>query len=179
MDLKNFEKIFSCQELQEKYKKIEVFKEVIETLKKNGYHIFPSDEYGIPDLSDFEGVEVEVRNYYNSKWKKEIIKCKISNNDNCVPYVAADSFLYNYIRPVQEELDFDWDCLPKWANKYIAYSKDYAWYSYDKKPTILSLKEIWYNEGQACLIPKEYAPKNFKGSFMESLFKNPKYKEKE
>lgn len=149
--------------------------EAINFLKKLGYHVFPSDEYGIPDLSEFEGIELEVGNSYSSKWEKKKVICRIRSEKH--PYLLSDGFFCGQVKLVQEELDFDWDCLPKWIDKYIAYSKDYGWYSYDKKPTILLLKEIWYSGGKVCLIPKEYTPKNFKGSFMESVFKNPKYKD--
>lgn len=72
----------------------------------------------------------------------------------------------------QEPLDFDWNCLPKWANKYIAADPRGNWFSSNSKITFVR----WGLNNQTDIlgyIPKEYQPKNFTGNWEDSLFKNP------
>lgn len=80
---------------------------------------------------------------------------------------------YDIVGEWQEPLDFDWSCLPKWANRYIAMDSSGVWCFHEFKPT---LKDgYWLSEPDSCFytIPDEYAPKNFKGTWGNSLFKNP------
>jgi hypothetical protein len=82
-------------------------------------------------------------------------------------------FSYKEKVPLEEQqLDFDWDCLPKWCNDWIAMDPyGGGWYSYDKKPSKGVC--VWLNEGELCSIGKDYAPKNYTGSWENSLTKNP------
>lgn len=91
-------------------------------------------------------------------------------------YVCGRSSSYDIIGEWQEPLDFDWSCLPAWANKYIAMDSDGAWFAFSNKPEKSTMRFIWENTGKSCeaiLIPKDYIPKNFKGTWENSLFKNP------
>lgn len=75
----------------------------------------------------------------------------------------------------QEPLDFDWSCLPAWANEYIAMDESGVWCFYKFKPTLKG--EYWSTpDSSFYTIPTEYTPKNFKGSWENSLFKNPNIK---
>lgn len=80
----------------------------------------------------------------------------------------------NIIGEWQEPLDFDWSCLPAWVNNYIAMDKDGRWFSFNCVP----FKNVicWNSKDFYVRIPKEYTPKNFKGDWDKSLFKNPNIK---
>lgn len=81
---------------------------------------------------------------------------------------------YDIIGEWVEPLDFDWSCLPAWANNYIAMDQDGAWFAYSKNPEKRMELFAWRSGyGLAILIPEEYAPKNFKGDWENSLLKNP------
>lgn len=71
----------------------------------------------------------------------------------------------------QEPLDFDWSCLPAWCNKYIAMDSNGKWFSFNCVP----FKNVggWSSKDFYVRIPQEFAPKNFKGDWENSLFKNP------
>lgn len=74
-----------------------------------------------------------------------------------------------------QELDFDWSCLPKWAN-WIAMRSDGVWmWSVNKMTIIGGDWESLYNVDSQDLsyIPTKYAPKNFTEHWEESLFKVP------
>lgn len=70
----------------------------------------------------------------------------------------------------KEPLDFDWSCLPTWCNKYIAMEGSGIWYAYSDAP---GQGRYGFWGSNFCKISKEYAPKNFKGTWGKSLFKNP------
>lgn len=78
---------------------------------------------------------------------------------------------YDLISEWEEPLDFDWGVLPPWHNAYIAKSKSGVWYAYSNEPTLGPC--CFHAYGSAISIPKEYQPKNFKGNWEDSLFKNP------
>lgn len=90
---------------------------------------------------------------------------------------------YDLVGEWVEELDFDWNCLPAWADKAIAMDSNGKWFCYASKPIIV-LGDYWWDsvddDTTACdFIPPEYEPKNFNGSWEGSLFINPKYQEGE
>jgi hypothetical protein len=78
-----------------------------------------------------------------------------------------------------EEIDFDWSCLPKWANKSIALNKQGYWTCFCVvNPTMSEWTGIWEYYDEINLfpcptIPIQFAPKNFNGTWEESLFVNP------
>lgn len=77
-------------------------------------------------------------------------------------------------------LDFDWDCLPKWANKYISMNVNGDWCSWGGSPYEDDYRRIWMINASCCYksgIPSEFAPKNFTGDWKDSLFKNPNIKD--
>lgn len=78
---------------------------------------------------------------------------------------------FDIIGEWKEPLDFDPDCLPSWA-KWIAMDEDGEWRWHEYEPVIYSLDELdmWMSTKLCGGIPKEYAPKNFKGHWKESLF---------
>lgn len=85
-------------------------------------------------------------------------------------FVETDDL--NIVGEWQEPLDFDWSCLPAWANEYIAMDESGVWCFYKIKPTLKG--EYWSTpDSSFYTIPTEYAPKNFKGSWENSLYKNP------
>lgn len=88
-------------------------------------------------------------------------------------YVLNSEDSYDIIGEWKEPLDFDWSCLPAWVNNYIAMDKDGSWYAYSMEPEKLTKLLSWRNPWDAILIPKNYIPKNFKGDWEDSLFKNP------
>lgn len=91
-------------------------------------------------------------------------------------------FSYKEKVPLEEQqLDFDWDCLPKWCNDWIAMDEDGSWYSYNTKPRHDSysswlMEELMLcqiGELMLCQIGNDYAPKNYTGDWKDSLTKNP------
>lgn len=85
--------------------------------------------------------------------------------------VSKDEF--DIVLEWTEPLDFDWDCLPKWADRYITMDADGNWYGHNKKPK-LEHNCYWNSNGDTVYI-KRYHPKNFTGDWKVSLFENPKY----
>lgn len=90
--------------------------------------------------------------------------------------LAACDDWYDFIEAISkpdvskdEDIVFDWDCLPAWANNYIAMDEDGTWYCYCEKP---KLKEpYFYTEDKLTVdISPDYYPKNFKGNWKDSLF---------
>lgn len=75
----------------------------------------------------------------------------------------------------QEPLGFDWDCLPKWADKYISMDNIGRWYCFDGKP--YAVRYGWIGFKWISQIEDSFYPKNFNGNWKDSLFKNPKYKD--
>lgn len=73
-------------------------------------------------------------------------------------------------------LDFDWDCLPYWCNKYVAKNKKGTWLAYSSKPKLCTVD--FCNYDKKTVIPEEYQPKNYTGSWEDSVFKNPNFKVK-
>lgn len=77
----------------------------------------------------------------------------------------------------EKTIDLDWDCLPKWADKWIAMDNNGSWYSYSEKPFLSKDSSLWLlEEQQVVFINKFFTHKNFKGDWKDSLFMNPKYK---
>ncbi len=71
-------------------------------------------------------------------------------------------------------LDFDWSCSPKWADQWIAMDADGEWFWYENGPK--HRDDRWVNiDGTYSKIPETFQPKNFTGSWKDSLFENPKY----
>ena len=71
-----------------------------------------------------------------------------------------------------KKLDFDFGCLPAWAN-WIAMDKNKSWYCYENKP--ISVYEDFHNAGyiggyRQAMIASEIAPK-FDGDWKDSLLK--------
>ena len=63
----------------------------------------------------------------------------------------------------------NWDNFANWT-KYIAMDKDGNWWCYADKPILSS--NYWYGlEPQS--IPEDYAPKNYKGDWKNSLIERP------
>lgn len=87
-------------------------------------------------------------------------------------FVETDD--YDIVGEWQEPLDFDWSCLPKWANQYIAMDRIGVWYAFNTKP--FKRECYWSTYSDNTHIPTEHAHKNFKGSWKNSLFKNPNIK---
>lgn len=75
---------------------------------------------------------------------------------------------FDIIGAWMEPLEFDHDCLPAWA-EWIAMDEDGEWRWHEDKPALYNLG-MWSGEKLSGGIPKEYSPKNFKGSWKESLF---------
>lgn len=90
-------------------------------------------------------------------------------------YVPGRSGSYDIVGEWQEPLDFDWSCLPAWCNKYIAMDRGGEWFAYSMAPYKSSEYPIWcaQKREENALIPEDYTPKNFKGDWENSLFKNP------
>lgn len=93
-------------------------------------------------------------------------------------YYKNELHLKDIIGEWQEPLDFDWSCLPPWANEYIAMDGAGTWYAYSVMPKKSEKSLVWfpaegYRELDFIVIPNNYAPKNFKGGWENSLFKNP------
>jgi hypothetical protein len=99
---------------------------------------------------------------------------------------ATDDTLWMYIKNVPDsewdrflelmdykpgKFQFDWSCLPAWSNKYIAMDENGIWYCYSAEP---SLDQSQFSGAYYVKIPKLFWPENFKGSWKESLTKNPK-----
>lgn len=76
-------------------------------------------------------------------------------------------------------LDFDWSCLPKWANKCISMNVNGDWCSWGGSPQKDNYTRIWVHTDfcYKSTIPTDFAPKNFVGSWKDSLFKNPNIKD--
>lgn len=90
-----------------------------------------------------------------------------------------DKVIYDFIKELPDEMweefmsvyypqkedvvcvQFDWNCLPKWCNKYIRMDKHGDWYCYSEEPEI------------SIVIPSNFAPKNYTGKWEDSLKANP------
>lgn len=83
---------------------------------------------------------------------------------------SIEEFKIDLIEEWKEPLDFDWDCLPKWRNAYIAMDEDGGWYAFSNEPKQGS---CYFYDHATTGIPKDYQPKNFTGDWTDSLFKNP------
>lgn len=71
-----------------------------------------------------------------------------------------------------DDIGFDKSCLPKWA-KFIHTNKRGMWFWLDAKPRCAIDDSVgyWNLCGQYFgMIPAEYAPKNYKGDWKDSLF---------
>ena len=84
---------------------------------------------------------------------------------------------YDIIAPWQDPLDFEWDCLPKWKDRYIAMDENGSWLSYASKPQPRHYTWGATDDSGQQVIPKEYHPKNYTGTWQDSLHVNPKYKD--
>lgn len=78
----------------------------------------------------------------------------------------------------QEPLDFDWEhCCPPWMN-WIARNNDGRWVMFTDKPTVDGAR--WNIPGDFLAtddflpIPSSYAPKNYNGTWQDSLRERPK-----
>jgi len=74
------------------------------------------------------------------------------------------------------ELDFDWSCLPAWADESIALDSNGKWCSFTGSPVKRTRTWCLGTPGQWCFIGEDYYPKSYTGSWEESLHMNPKYK---
>jgi hypothetical protein len=74
-----------------------------------------------------------------------------------------------------EPVDFDWGCLPAWADKYIAKDPNGEWFSYADKPELS--KEGHTTDGEFVGIPAEFHPKGDFPDWRNTLHKNPKYQD--
>lgn len=119
---------------------------------------------------------IEFGNHLLSKKRNEKIY-----GDKSVVY---DSDLENWKN--SKPFEFDPFCLPAWA-KWIAMDEDGDWFLYVKKPFLdkelggFNYDRVLDNgniEIATGLIPLKYAPKNFKGSWKDSLMKVKDLKEK-
>lgn len=74
----------------------------------------------------------------------------------------------------REPLDFDWDCLPTWANQYVAMDRGGTWFAYSGEPDYLPQTSNWHiQKGFFVEIPRGYAPKNYHDTSEKSLTFNP------
>src|SRR5690606_38155903 len=89
--------------------------------------------------------------------------------DGCL--LSTEEHVYDLISEWQTPLEFDWDCLPPWCNKYIAKNEDGTWYAYSNEPT--QIPWGFYDGELEIEIPKDYQPKNYTGYLVDGLFKNP------
>src|SRR5690606_2352500 len=76
---------------------------------------------------------------------------------------------FDIIGEWKEPIDFDPDCLPAGA-EWIAMDKDMGWMWYEGEPILSTFFGTWVSTQLYGGIPKECSPKNFKGSWKESLF---------
>ena len=75
----------------------------------------------------------------------------------------------------QVEPDFDWGCLPAWANKYIAKDRDGSWCAYNEEP-IKDVIDGMFDGSNYVDIPRKFKPTN--GDDIEwenSILKNPNH----
>lgn len=88
---------------------------------------------------------------------------------------AAWAYLGAILRDWDEEysLIFDWRVLPAW-DICIAQDSNHRWYSYSKIPTLDSYENQWMpTAGMETEIPEIYWPRNFRGTWKESLMMRP------
>lgn len=74
-----------------------------------------------------------------------------------------------------EPLQFDWDCLPKWADRFIVMESNGEWFCSNKKPSAAMIEWIPCVMSSSSNIPESHAPKNYTGDWKDSLHENPKY----
>jgi len=94
---------------------------------------------------------------------------------------TGSQYNWDLVGPWVEPLDFDWSCLPKWADRFIAMDEHkHRWCAYSNKP--IQFEAIWIEQSREStlwlVIPVNYAPKNYTGDWKDSLRMNPKYEEK-
>lgn len=107
---------------------------------------------------------VSTGNYSMKSWRHDGKYTNTYNDMNL-------DIISEYVEP----LDFVWDCLPAWCDKYITMDYKDNWSCWSNLPEI-DYDDITDWNGPLCLfIPKEYKPK-WKGDWKKSLFMNPKYK---
>lgn len=68
-----------------------------------------------------------------------------------------------------DELDFDVSCLPAWSNRFISMDQSGFWWTSQNEPTRSDAGGGWITCGVK--IPAEFAPKNYSGSWKDSLHK--------
>lgn len=86
----------------------------------------------------------------------------IGGNRIHIPTTYGDD--YDIVSEWQEPLDFDWSCLPKWTDRWIAMDSIEEWCVYDTKPALHDFN--WDNDHGYCfLISEDYSPKNFTGDW--------------
>ncbi len=87
-------------------------------------------------------------------------------------YLKYAEHANDIIDELEEALDFDPYCLPKWADKWIAMDADGDWYSYSIEPTRDDWNLVWSNElgDELSDMPVSFSPKNYKGDWKDSLF---------
>lgn len=79
----------------------------------------------------------------------------------------------------EEPLDFDWNCLPAWADGIFKANShsDGTWFYYAGKEPNFMEDSLNGWEVSSCTnydrIPKKFAPKNYKGSIKDSIHKRP------
>lgn len=115
--------------------------------------------------------------YYKGKilYKKENTMKIEAQEVRSVKFLTQEEFDEDI---VEEWIDFDWSCLPAWADMYIAMDKNGDWASYPDSPVLDIEEEVWDTGGYFILLPTDYFPKGFTGDWTESLMKNPKYTKK-
>ena len=87
-------------------------------------------------------------------------------NDSNPTLSFTEYTLQGFSQERPKELDFDASCLPSWANKFIAMDDGGQWYGFLYIPKIN--RSVWYGN-ECCEIPSDFAPKNFTGSWSDSL----------
>lgn len=126
---------------------------------------------------EYEGIKFPVKMNvwdYNEQAKQEALVIA-QMTDMLYPFVVIGKnksvMCFMYAEHLQEEIDFDWDCLPKWTNDYIAMDENGDWFAYGNKPEIRNFE--WFQRDGFQTIPKGYEPKNFTQDWTKSLYKNP------
>ena len=82
---------------------------------------------------------------------------------------------YDIVGYWKPQLDFDWDCLPKWADKSIAMSSTGSWLYSSEILKLNKQYSHWTANSVITNIPPAFWPRNYPGDYTKSLYINPKY----